>query len=465
MPVRTRRVRRAVSHDRSRAAFPNKKPHEYEGPMAPVRVARRALGIALALTLGLVLVTVAFDEEEIPDTLSFPDSLPGVRASAPGFERTLALYTHTQFEQGNDIRILLNGDSTFRTLWSDLRSARHTIFVQQYFAEPGALMDTLAAILAERARAGVRVRVLFDGIGAAPVPEDWRDSLRAAGVQVATFRPLQWRTIFGAAHRSHARMVTVDGRIGYAGGFGFADKWLGSGHAPGEWRETNVRVQGPVAEQLQITFGIAWFEAVGEFLAGDELAVEPRGELARGGIRAGVLYSAPGAGKMAAERFLALAVMSAEKRLFIANSYFVPTAGLRRLLIRAAQRGVDVRILAPSSETDMPVARSAARARFEELLAGGVRIWEYRPAMMHAKTLVVDTRWATVGSMNFDPQSIAFNDEANVVVMDAGFAAQMERLFDADIRLSREITLQSLRERPLQERVLEWFARKVEHKL
>jgi cardiolipin synthase len=463
MPARIRHKPRPLQLEKPRAKTPGSI-NEIDQP-APVRIARVALGTALALVLLLIAAATVIDHDTLPDRLSFPDSLQTVRASAPSFERTLSLYTQTQFEPGNSATILLNGDSTYPQLWRDLRSAQRTIFVAQYFAEPGAIIDSLGAILAERARAGVRVRVLLDGFGAASVTDAWRDSLRAAGAHVEAFRPLKWRTIFRAGRRSHARMISVDGRIAYAGGFGFADKWLGEGDKLNEWRETSVRVEGSVAEQMQAAFGIAWFEAVGELVAGNELFVPPGSYTVHGNVRAGVLHSAPVNGVMGAQRFLALAVMSAERRLYISNSYFVPTAELRRLLVRAAQRGVDVRVLTAGTGTDVRIARSASRNHYDELLEGGVRIFEYTPTMMHAKTLVVDGRWASIGSMNFDPQSIGFNDEANIVLLDAPLAVRMEEIFAADVARSREVTLADLANRSWRERFADWLATQFERLL
>lgn len=459
MPATTQRApapKAPTRNTRKPTSKPDRRP-------AIFRIARTALGLCLALALGLIVAATVIEQDTLPDRLSFPDSLETVRASDPAFERSLSLYTQTQFESGNSARILLNGDTTYSTLWDDLRSATRTIFVAQYFAQPGAIVDSLGRILAERARGGVRVRVLLDGFGAATVTAGWRDSLRAAGALVEAFRPLKWRTIFRAGRRSHARMISVDGRIAYAGGFGFADKWLGSGDKPGEWRETNVRVEGPVAEQMQAAFGIAWFEAVGEFVAGSEL-FSPRGErLSYGNVRAGVLHSAPVNGVMGSQRFLAMAVMSAEKSLYISNSYFVPTPELRRLLVRAAQRGVDVRVLTAGTGTDVRIARSASRNHYDDLIAGGVRVYEYTPTMMHAKTLVVDGAWASVGSMNFDPQSIGFNDEANIVLLDRAFAERMDAIFAADIKRSHQVTLADLKNRSAWAKFTDWLSAQFEH--
>jgi cardiolipin synthase len=178
-------------------------------------------------------------------------------------------------------------------------------------------------------------------------------------------------------------------------------------------------------------------------------------------VRAGLLYSRPGLGPTTAERYLALTIASAERTLFVSNSYFVPTASLRRLLVEASGRGVDVRLLVPGEHTDIPSTRWAARGYYEELLGEGVRIWEYQPAMMHAKTLVADGVWAAVGSLNFDNRSIRLNDESALLVYDRGFGARMDSLFLADLELAGEVTLESHGGRPLYERVLELGTRLV----
>ncbi|MBA3889747.1 MAG: hypothetical protein H0X64_04385 [Gemmatimonadaceae bacterium] len=327
----------------------------------------------------------------------------------------------------------------------------------------------------ERARAGVGVLFLLDAFGAQNLSREWSDSLAAAGVRVAHLRPLHWYTLHKAANRSHVRVVVVDGRIGYTGGWGLADYWLGDGRTPGQWRETNARFTGPAVHALQAAFAIGWAEATGVLITGemffpgvmpDQLqasrtAMEESGAAtdsattpARTAL-AGLLLTQPTEGSTGAERFLALTIVGAEQRLWIANAYFVPDDDFRGLLARAARRGVDVRILTVGEETDVKTTRYAARARYESLLASGVRIYEYQPSMMHAKTVVADGRFGTIGSMNFDNRSLAFNNESSLVVLDTAFAAQMERAFEADLQYSKEILLPEFRQRGWMERVLE----------
>ena len=374
------------------------------------------------------------------------------------FEQAFSFHTGVRVEPGNVVQLLLNGDGTFPALWRDLRSARRTIHVQQYFSQPGAVADSLGAILAARARAGVRVRVLLDAHGSLALGRSWRARLTAAGVDVRALRPLEWSVLHRAGARSHVRVVAIDDAVGYTGGFGFADAWLGDGRTPSQWRETNVRVEGPVVAQLQSAFAAAWFETTGELLNAAPQAATVGDESGAQVVRAGVFHSTASAGHMHATQFLTLALRGAERRLWIASSYFVPDAPVRAMLMTSAQRGVDVRVLTAGRSTDVRVARYAGRYQYGELLRAGVRIYEYEPTMMHAKTFVVDGAWASVGSMNIDNRSLALNDEVSVVVFDRRFAAQMDSLFLFDLRSAKELTLRDFERRPLSTRVLEWLA-------
>jgi cardiolipin synthase len=370
------------------------------------------------------------------------------------FERTIELFTGAHVDPGNRVWQLLNGNQTYPPLWADLRSAQHTITVQMYYSLPGKVADTLAAILKERARAKVRVLLLLDAFGSQSLSKEWRRSLKEAGVELATLRKVRWYSIHSAAERSHVRVVVVDGRVGYTGGFGLADYWLGDGHHEDQWRESNVRFEGPTVMQLQATFAAGWAEATGELLTGP-LFFPSTGFQPAGTVHATVLHTAPTAGSTPAERFLALTIAAARSRLYIANSYFVPDDDFRRLLIGAAKRGVDVRVLTVGPKTDVKTTRYAGRYRYEQLLRGGVKIFEYQPTMMHSKTISVDGLWGTIGSMNFDNRSLAFNNESNLVFLDAGVTAQLDSAFLDDLRYSKEIKLAEFERRSAWQKMLE----------
>lgn len=417
---------------------------------------RRATLAAIALILFALILLALAGLTNRGDPRPALRTTAGIRSSDPAFETTLALYTRTRIEPGNTVRVLLNGDSTFAALWRDLRAARRTIAVQNYFARPGAVMDTLTSVLSERAHAGVDVRLLLDAHGSKEITAAWRDRLRANGVSVTMLRPLAWQTLYRAGYRSHVRVVAIDDSIAYTGGIGFADTWLGDGRTHEQWRETNVRVEGPAAAQLRALFATYWFEATRELLPG--IAVHRATGVRDGGVRAGVFSTSATSGPTAAVPFLALAVAGAERRLHIASSYFVPNEEQRGLLIDAARRGVDVRVVTAGRSTDVKTARFAGRYTYGEMLRAGVRIYEYEPTMMHAKTFSVDGVWASIGSMNLDERSTAFNDDAGVIVFDRGVVAQLDSAFADDLRFAHELTLAEFERRDVATRSLEWFA-------
>ena len=370
------------------------------------------------------------------------------------FERTFEMFTGTHVSDGNAVQQANNGNGVYPVLWADLRSARRTITVQMYYSLPGRVADTLAAILKERARAKVRVLLLVDAFGSQHLSRSWIRQLRDAGVEVAKLRPLRWYTVSTATNRSHVRVVVVDGRIGYTGGFGLADYWLGDGRHEEQWRESNVRFEGPAVMQLQAAFAAAWAEATGELLTGP-LFFPPGGFQSAGQTHAGLLFTSPTLGSTPAERFLALTIVGSRKSLYIENSYFVPDDDFRRLLKRAAHRGVDVRVLTVSSKTDVKTTWYAGRHWYEDLLRGGVRIYEYQPTMLHSKTLVADGVWSSVGSMNFDNRSMAFNNESNLVVLDSLFGRQMDSIFFEDLKYAKEIKLDAFEKRSAWSKLVE----------
>ncbi len=416
--------------------------------------------VVLMLVMMLIGVLSVTRGATVRTVLAEGDREGPPRVSDPLFPRTIALFTGTHIEPGNKIEILLNGEGTYPLLWKDIASAKKTITVQLYYSQPGAVADTMAKYLSERAKGGVRVLVLLDAFGSQPLGKEWVAKLTSAGVEVAWLRPLKWYTLHRAAQRSHVREVVVDGRVGYTGGFGLADYWLGDGRHDDQWRETNVRFYGPTVAGLQAAFASGWAETTGELLTGD-LFFPPMAFEDEGSVNAGLMHSLPTIGSTPAERFLALTIAGARKTLYISNSYFVPNDDFCTLLVNQAKRGVDVRILTVGSKTDIKSTWHAGRALYEKLLEGGVKIYEYQPTMMHAKTIVVDGLFSAIGSMNFDNRSIAFNNESQIVSLDAGIGQQMNEIFLEDLKYSEEIKLETFRKRPWTGKVMEWGAQKL----
>ncbi len=359
-----------------------------------------------------------------------------------------------EMHRGNRVEVLLNGDGTYERLWRDLRSARESITLHLYYCRPGRMAEELREILLDRARAGVKVLFLRDAFGSSELTKEYTQSLLDAGVEVCDFRPTHWYELHKAQHRSHIRVVVVDGRIAYTGGFGIDDKWFGDGQTNDAWRETNVRFTGPAVAQHQAIFVAGWAEAARDLLTGDVLFPEgdPPGDE---GAFAASVHCAPTVGSTVSERLLALTITGARRTLYISNAYFVPDDDFRRLLTESARRGVDVRILTAGPKTDTKVTWHASHARYEELLAGGVRMFEYQPSMMHAKTMVADGEWAILGTMNFDNRSFALNDESVLMVHDAPVALTLERAFADDLTRSREILLPDWNRRPVHHKLYE----------
>jgi cardiolipin synthase len=422
------------------------------------------IAIAALILFGLVLALIGAlsvtHDTPVTSVIAEGDKDGPPSVEDPLFPRSIELFTGTHIDPGNNVQILLNGNGTYPQLWKDIAAAQHTVTVQMYYSQPGAVADTMAKYLIDRAQHKVRVLLLLDAFGSQPLKREWRDSLKHAGVEVKWLRPLRWYTLQKAAQRSHVRAVVIDGKIGYTGGFGLADYWLGDGHREDQWRETNVRFEGPTVGALQAAFVAGWAESTGELLTGDMFF--PRSSFADvGDVQAGLMHSIPSTGSTPAERFLALSIAGARRTLYISNSYFVPGESFLQLLLKAARRGVDVRVLTVSDKTDVKTTWYAGRTYYEKLLEGGVKIYEYQPTMMHAKTMVVDGIWSYVGSMNFDNRSLSFNNESLLVALDRRVGAQMDSVFMDDIKWSKEIKLDEFRKRPLSEKILEWGAQKL----
>jgi cardiolipin synthase len=418
-------------------------------PSIRARVGRATLVIAILVLalIGFLHVTRGTAVRHVRGVTT--DAVVGVADAE--FPLSVTMLTGAWMAPGHRVDVLLDGDGTYERLWEDLRSAHQSITLQLYYGSPGRMGMTLVEILRERAKAGVRVFVLYDAFGTADFPSDQVAVLRASGVQVEAFRPLRLSTLHLAQHRSHVRGIIIDGRIGWTGGFGIDDKWLGDGRTNGSWRETNVRFEGPAVRQLQAAFSAGWAESTGVMFTGRPTLTPA----ADGGTMAGLLHTSPTLGSTAAERFVAFSIATARKTLYITNAYFAPEANFVEMLAAAAGRGVDVRILTAGPRTDVNVVRLAGRAHYEALLDAGVRIFEWQPTTLHAKTFVVDGEWSTIGSMNFDNRSMALNDEATLMVLDPIVGQRMNQIFLADLQHAAEITAGAFRERSWLQRLAE----------
>jgi cardiolipin synthase A/B len=403
----------------------------------------------VAGALSLIGLLDAVRGTPVRKVLPFGRDLPAV--NEPQFRCSMELASRTMMSEGNQAEIFWNGDQTYPRLWADLRGARESITIQLYYCNAGRMADELRDILVDRARAGVRVYFLYDAFGTS-FKQEYIDALRSAGIRAESFRPMVLSALNKIHHRAHIRVICVDGCIGWTGGFGIDDKWFGNGRSKDQWRDSNVRFTGPTVDQLQAAFTACWAESTGDLLIASTKATDDN---SGGGILAGLLHASPSVGSTEAERFFAYSIASARRKLYITNSYFVPDRDIRQLIVDAARRGVDTRILTVSAETDVKSTWYAGRARYEELLRGGVRIYEYRPVMMHAKTLAIDGKWAAVGSMNADNRSLSLNEETVLMMLDERAAGTLEQQFMDDIQYADEIHLEEFSKRSRIDRVKE----------
>ena len=359
----------------------------------------------------------------------------GVRDLA--FLQTMHALTGSPMQPGNKIEVLLNGVQIFPSMLAAIRDAKKTINMESYIYWDGNVGRQFAEALAERSRAGVEVKVILDAIGCQAMSDDLTGFMRQNGIDIEIYHPIRWYTLSRANHRTHRKLLIIDGRIGFTGGVGIADEWLGNADAPNHWRETQVRVEGPVVTQMQFAFMDNWVKSRGEILTGLDYfpAVPPTGEQLTQ-----VIKSSPSEGSSTVKLLYTISIVSAVKSIYITNAYFIPDWDTIRALEGAVRRGVDVKVIVPGDFTDVPIVRQASRWHYERLLKRGIKIYEYQGTMIHAKTMVVDGIWTTIGSSNFDDRSFRLNDEVNVNIYDEGVGAQMERIFADDLARSREIT-------------------------
>lgn len=380
--------------------------------------------------------------------------LPALEVGHPTFAATLAAYVGAAAVSGNHVDILLNGDEIFPAKLRAIKGARISINYAQYVWEEGQESLDIANALADRCRAGVAVNVLLDGVGSLSMPAEYRQVMVDSGCKVETFRPLSQFALDKVNYRNHRRILVADGRVGITGGSGTSGKWGGNGQKENHWRDTDAWAEGPVVEQLQGAFVENWLEATGIALGGGDYfpsPVEVKGDVAAQAVR-----SSPSGGSGAMYTMYLLAMASAQKTIYITNPYFLPDEKMMETLVETARRGVKVTLLLPGA-IDHNLVRQASRSELGKLLLAGIEIYEYSPAMLHAKTMVVDSRWATVGSTNLDRRSFALNDEINLVVYNHGVAQRLERVFKDDLSRSKQVTYEGWKDRGFFSRFLEWL--------
>lgn len=370
------------------------------------------------------------------------------------FRRALGVLLGPSIVPGNDVRILLNGDETFPAMLDAIRSATTSITFESFIFRDDIGCQFCKA-LADAAKRGVRVHILLDWIGSRTMDEELLETTRKAGAQVRIYHELSWYHWRRVNNRTHRKLLIIDGVKGYTGGIGIGQEWTGHAQDPQHWRDTHYEVTGPVVAQMQSVFVDNWIKAAGEVLHGDAYfpTLKPTGAL-----DAQMFSSSPEGGSSSMHLMVLLALAAATKSVDIENSYFVPDKLSINALIAVRKRGVRVRILVPNRHTDAKFGRWASQALYAELLDAGIEINEYEPTMLHCKLIIVDARWTSVGSCNFDDRSFRLNDEANLNVFDEKFACLHLEQFEKDFAQSSKIVRGRWRNRSIIKRMLEQIA-------
>lgn len=368
------------------------------------------------------------------------------------FRREMSVMLGPAIVAGNQITPLQNGDEIFPAMLEAVRSARKSITFETYIYWSGKIGTEFTEALSERARAGVKVNVMIDWAGSIKMENQLLEQMQQSGVQLHRYRPLHWYNLGRLNNRTHRKLLVVDGRLGFTGGVGIADQWLGHAEDPEHWRETHFRIEGPVVAQMQAAFNDNWIKTTGEVLNGEDYFPALT---AAGNINAHLFIASPAGGSESMHLMYLMAIAAADHSIDLEASYFVPDELITKALIAARQRGVQVRVLLPGAHIDSETVRIASKASWGELLLAGVEIYEYRPTMVHVKLLIVDQELVSVGSTNFDIRSFRLNDEASLNVYDHGFAQHMSAAFERDLQFTKPYTYEIWKKRPLKEKLAE----------
>jgi cardiolipin synthase A/B len=373
-----------------------------------------------------------------------------LEVDSPDFVRAAEALTGAPISDGNDAELLINGDRIFPAMLETIRSAERTLTLETYVYWKGDIAREVAGAVCEQARKGVRCHVILDALGSSLMEGDVYERMVDSGVRVVRFRPPKPYALRRLANRSHRRLLVADGRLGMTGGVGIASEWTGDAEDPDHWRDTHVRVRGPIVRGLQGCFAEHWLEATGEVLGGEDYL--PHLDPMDSGGRMQVVRSQSTVGDTNVEALYYLAIASASRTIELTAAYFVPRPAFTEALAKAAGRGVDVRVLVPGAHTDKQLVRTAGQASYGTLLEAGVRVFEYEPTMLHAKTMVVDGAWSSVGTVNFDNRSFQLHDEVTLCVWSEHFAGLLHESFEEDLTRSEEIDPDAWRDRSLSAR-------------
>jgi cardiolipin synthase len=400
--------------------------------------------------LGFIIwfVLVLFFTPRIDYKVSHP-----TRPDSDEFLHVLQATCQAAIYFDNKVEILTNGAQFYPAMRDAILAAESSVNMETYIFKKGEAAKMLVDAMVARARAGIEVRLTLDWVGSfmmvfgAPLRQ-----LRDAGCDVQFYQGLTWYRFHRMNNRTHRELLVVDGRVAFTGGAGVADQWLRPHRRQPAWRDTMARIEGPIVAELQGVFAENWLECCGEILTSPRHWPPLHGA---GGTEAMLVKSSPSDRATASRVVFQMLIEGAVSSIDIHTPYFLPDKALRRALIRAARRGVRVRVIVPGKHSDQRLVRLASRRMYRELLQGGIRLYEYRPAMTHVKALMVDDAWAVIGTTNVDNRSFEHNDEVNVAFREAAVTGRLRRDFEADLAACDEITLETWGRRPALEKLVE----------
>jgi len=402
--------------------------------------------VFVCLTVTGILLFLAQD----PRTLLVASRLP---AGDPAFPEYIASLVNGPVTRGDAYQVLQNGREIYPAMLAAINNAKRRIVFETYNYKRGEIAETFTQALVAAARRGVIVRVVLDSFGATPPPPDLDERLRAAGARLQWFNVLGLWTVEATNNRTHRKILVVDGEIGFTGGAGVADHWLGDADSPDHWRDTQFSVNGPAVRWLEACFFENWVEAGGADAPELDLE-EPTG---KGQARSLVVWSNPIGGVSNVKLLFLYSIAAATRTIEIQSPYFIPDTSSRRALLDARQRGVEIRVLTDGEITDAKSVKHASRNEYRPLLDAGVQIFEFTPTMMHSKVMIIDGQWSVFGSGNFDNRSLELNDEITVAVADADLARRLHDAFERDLARSKHWTTAEWRARPWHWKVREKF--------
>ncbi len=414
------------------------------------RVGSAAIASVVTAFVVVIAVNVTSGEHKTSKRVS-----PPFDVADPQFARSMGTLFGPPLVAGNHVTPLYNGHQIFAAMLEDIHRAKKTVTFETYIYWSGDVGRRFTEALVDRARAGVKVHLIIDAVGSGKMDAAQLEAMRTAGAEVEKYQPIHWYSLDRINNRTHRKLLIVDGRIGFTGGVGIADKWDGDAEDPDHWRDTHFRVVGPVVAQMQATFVEHWLATRGDLLEGQDYFPPLRAE---GATAAQMVRSSFDDGTESIRLMYLLSIASAHRSVLIENSYFVPDELSVETLVEARARGVDVELVVPGAQIDSEVTRAASRRRWGPLLDAGVSIYEFQPTMFHCKVMVVDDLWVSVGSTNFDSRSFRLNAEANLNAVDADLAHEERQAFERDRDRARLVTADEWHHRPRLDRIGDWFA-------